>query len=110
MPATPAKALPDNRLVLMNRLIWILLLFACGSALPAAEPKQLFNGKDLSGWARIPRHEDAAARVRVRRADLPDGVTFGAGQNNVHTIEEFVDLEEFERGCRLALALAMQVR
>lgn len=29
--------------------------------MPAAERKQLFNGKDLSGWARIPRHEDAPA-------------------------------------------------
>jgi tripeptide aminopeptidase len=33
-------------------------------------------------------------------------VTFGAGQNNVHTIEEFVDLDEFTAGCRLALSLA----
>jgi tripeptide aminopeptidase len=33
-------------------------------------------------------------------------VTFGAGQNNVHTVEEFVDLREFESGCALALALA----
>jgi tripeptide aminopeptidase len=33
-------------------------------------------------------------------------VTFGAGQNNVHTTEEFVDLNEFLKGCRLALALA----
>ncbi len=33
-------------------------------------------------------------------------VTFGAGQNNVHTVEEFVDLDEFLAGCRLALALA----
>jgi tripeptide aminopeptidase len=35
-------------------------------------------------------------------------ITFGAGQNNVHTIEEFVDLSEYRAGCRLALALAMQ--
>jgi tripeptide aminopeptidase len=35
-------------------------------------------------------------------------VTFGAGQNNVHTTEEYVDLDEFETGCRLALALATQ--
>lgn len=35
-------------------------------------------------------------------------VTFGAGQNNVHTTEEFVDVNEFLRGCRFALALAMQ--
>ena len=33
-------------------------------------------------------------------------ITFGAGQNNPHTVEEFVDLTEFEAGCRLALALA----
>jgi tripeptide aminopeptidase len=35
-------------------------------------------------------------------------ITFGAGQNNVHTTEEFVDLDEFDAGCRLALALATQ--
>jgi tripeptide aminopeptidase len=35
-------------------------------------------------------------------------VTFGAGQNNVHTIEEFVDIPEFLDGCRFALALATQ--
>src|SRR5690349_7128663 len=36
-----------------------LLLVAC--AVQAAGPIQLFNGKDLSGWSRIPRHEDAPA-------------------------------------------------
>lgn len=35
----------------------LLLLLAC--TIFAAGPKQLFNGKDLKGWARIPRHEDA---------------------------------------------------
>ena len=34
-------------------------LLAAGSL--AAGPKQLFNGKDTAGWARIPRHEDAPA-------------------------------------------------
>jgi hypothetical protein len=24
----------------------------------AADPRPLFNGKDLSGWVRIPRHEN----------------------------------------------------
>ena len=33
-------------------------------------------------------------------------ITFGAGQHNPHTTEEYVDLEEFRDGCRLALALA----
>jgi tripeptide aminopeptidase len=32
--------------------------------------------------------------------------TFGAGQNEIHTVKEFVDLTEFESACRLALALA----
>jgi tripeptide aminopeptidase len=33
-------------------------------------------------------------------------VTFGAGQAEIHSINEYVDLQEFERGCRLAVALA----
>lgn len=38
-----------------------LLTAAAATALPAASARQLFNGKDLSGWARIPRHEGAPA-------------------------------------------------
>lgn len=33
-------------------------------------------------------------------------VTFGAGQNNIHTVEEFVEVPLFLGGCRMALALA----
>jgi tripeptide aminopeptidase len=33
-------------------------------------------------------------------------VTFGAGQNDIHTVKEWVDLKEFENGCRLAVAVA----
>jgi tripeptide aminopeptidase len=33
-------------------------------------------------------------------------VTFGAGQRNVHTVEEYVELKDYLDGCRLALALA----
>ena len=33
-------------------------------------------------------------------------VTFGAGQNEVHTIDEWIDLTEYERACALALRLA----
>jgi hypothetical protein len=36
------------------------MLLLSALALAAAD-KQLFNGKDLSGWARIPRHEGAPA-------------------------------------------------
>lgn len=33
-------------------------------------------------------------------------VTFGAGQVDPHTVDEWVDLDEFDNACRLALALA----
>ena len=33
-------------------------------------------------------------------------VTFGAGQNEVHTIDEWINLDEYERACALALRLA----
>ena len=33
-------------------------------------------------------------------------VTFGAGQNDPHTVDEWVDLKEFEDACRLAYRLA----
>jgi tripeptide aminopeptidase len=33
-------------------------------------------------------------------------ITFGAGQNNPHTVDEFVNLDDFAEGCRLALTLA----
>ena len=33
-------------------------------------------------------------------------VTFGAGQNGAHTIEEWIDLSEFAAACRLAVRLA----
>ncbi|MDX2202739.1 MAG: M20/M25/M40 family metallo-hydrolase [Hyphomicrobiaceae bacterium] len=33
-------------------------------------------------------------------------VTFGAGQNEAHTVDEWIDLDEFEAACRLAVELA----
>jgi tripeptide aminopeptidase len=33
-------------------------------------------------------------------------VTFGAGQNEVHTVDEWINLAEYERACALALRLA----
>lgn len=33
-------------------------------------------------------------------------VTIGSGQYEIHTVKEYVDLEEFANGCRLAIALA----
>ena len=39
----------------MTRLVLSLALVL---PLFAADPRPLFNGKDLSGWVRIPRHEN----------------------------------------------------
>jgi tripeptide aminopeptidase len=77
----------------------------------------------LSETAPVVRHALAGARAAGLKPDLrvTNGgldanwlgrhgiptVTFGAGQNNPHTVEEFVDLAEFAAGCRLAVALAM---
>jgi tripeptide aminopeptidase len=36
-------------------------------------------------------------------------ITFGAGQNNIHTTDEYVEVPAFLAGCRMALALATQV-
>jgi di/tripeptidase len=33
-------------------------------------------------------------------------VTFGAGQNKPHTIDEWINLDEYERACALAVQLA----
>jgi tripeptide aminopeptidase len=70
----------------------------------------------------VVRHAEAAARsigltptLRVGNGGLDANwlvrhkiptVTIGAGQNNIHTTEEYVDLKQFEEGCRMALALA----
>lgn len=45
----------------MTRWIGIVLLLACVATMSATETQQFFNGKDLRGWARIPRHEGAPA-------------------------------------------------
>ena len=33
-------------------------------------------------------------------------VTFGAGQNEAHTVDEWIDLDEFDKACQLAFTLA----
>ena len=33
-------------------------------------------------------------------------VTFGAGQREIHTIDEYIELPEFVDGCRLAVVIA----
>jgi len=36
-------------------------------------------------------------------------VTLGCGQNNIHTVNEWLDLDEFHRACRIAVRLATEV-
>lgn len=76
----------------------------------------------ISPRAPVVRHAEAAARSigLVPRLGIADGgldanhlnarglptVTFGAGQHSPHTVDEYVDIEEFLGGCRLAVAIA----
>ena len=76
----------------------------------------------LRETAPVVRHALAAAekagmqpRLRVGNGGLDANwmvrhgvptVTFGAGQNAIHAIGEYVDLADFTAGCRLGLALA----
>ena len=43
---------------------------------------------------------------RMSSAPPPRFVTFGAGQNEAHTVDEWINLTEYERSCALALRLA----
>lgn len=70
----------------------------------------------------VVRHAEAAARsiglapvLRVGNGGLDANwlvrhgiptITIGAGQNQIHTIKEYVDIEQFLTGCRMAVALA----
>ena len=41
----------------------------------------------------------------MNRHGIPT-VTFGAGQNEVHTTDEWINLNEYDRACALAVQLA----
>lgn len=43
----------------------------------------------------------------LTRRGIPT-ITFGAGQNHVHTIDEYVSIKPYLRACRYALSLAIQ--
>ncbi len=70
--------------------------------------KQALAGARAAGWEASLRIGNGGLDANwTVRHKIPT-ITFGAGQNNVHTTEEFVDLTKFRDGCRLALALATQ--
>lgn len=60
------------------------------------------------GWQPVLRLSNGGLDANwLVRHGIPT-ITFGAGQNNVHTVEEYVEVADFLDGCRLALALATQ--
>jgi tripeptide aminopeptidase len=69
--------------------------------------RQALAAAQSCGWqAKLRRTNGGLDANWLVRHGIPT-VTFGAGQHNVHTVAEYVDLTEFEEGCRLALALAL---
>jgi tripeptide aminopeptidase len=76
----------------------------------------------LKETAPVVKHAEAAAaslgmepKLRVGNGGLDANwlvkhgiptVTFGAGQNSIHTVKEWVDVPRFLAGCRMALAAA----
>jgi tripeptide aminopeptidase len=61
----------------------------------------------LAGWQLKLRVTDGGLDANwLVRHGIPT-LTFGAGQNRIHTIREYVHIPDFLEGCRLALALAI---
>src|SRR5262249_2683218 len=62
----------------------------------------------VSGIDEVPRIRAANGGLDANwmvRHGIPT-VTFGAGQNEVHTIDEWINLDEYDRACALAVRLA----
>jgi tripeptide aminopeptidase len=61
-----------------------------------------------AGWEPLLRSTNGGLDANwLVRHGIPT-ITFGAGQNHVHTIKEYVDLDDYLEGCRFALALAIE--
>jgi tripeptide aminopeptidase len=76
----------------------------------------------LKETAAVVKHAEAGARMAGFTPNLRVGnggldanwlvkhgiptITFGAGQNAIHTVDEYVEVPRFLEGCRMALALA----
>lgn len=69
--------------------------------------RQALAAAERAGWQATLRITNGGLDANwLVRHKIPT-ITFGAGQNNVHTIEEFVNVSDYLDGCRLALALAI---
>jgi tripeptide aminopeptidase len=61
---------------------------------------------ELLGWTPTLKVANGGLDANwVVRHGIPT-ITVGAGQNQIHTVEEYVELADFERGCQMLLALA----
>jgi tripeptide aminopeptidase len=62
----------------------------------------------LAGWEPELRITNGGLDANwLTRHGIPT-ITFGAGQNNIHTVEEYVHIPDYLEGCRYALALSQQ--
>jgi tripeptide aminopeptidase len=62
----------------------------------------------VSGIDGVPRIRAANGGLDANwmvRHGIPT-VTFGAGQNEAHTIDEWINLDEYDRACAVAIRLA----
>ena len=72
----------------------------------AAVVKQAVAAATGAGFAPVLRISNGGLDANwLVRHGIPT-VTIGAGQNKIHTVEEFVDVPAYLDGCRMALALA----
>jgi tripeptide aminopeptidase len=61
---------------------------------------------ESAGWTATLRTTNGGLDANwLSRNGIPT-ITFGAGQNNPHTVDEFVELSDYLEGCRYAVALA----
>ena len=59
-----------------------------------------------AGWEPVLRSSNGGLDANwLTRNGIPT-ITFGVGQNAIHTVEEYVEIEDYLDGCRLALAMA----
>jgi tripeptide aminopeptidase len=70
--------------------------------------KRALAAAEAAGWKATTRITNGGLDANWMVRHKVPTVTFGAGQNHVHTVEEYVEIADFLDGCRLALALATQ--
>jgi acetylornithine deacetylase/succinyl-diaminopimelate desuccinylase-like protein len=95
----------------MRRILLIAVLSLTGLAAVFGQPRTADEAKEIqaafnSYTAAFTVFSNGSLDANwLVKHGLPT-VSFGAGQNEVHTVKEFVDLPEFAIGCRLAVAMA----